>query len=324
MNNKVCFGCGVKLQTTDKEKNGYTPKSDAVYCMRCFRLMHYGEERNVNTPKEAKEIIRKINNDANKFVIFLCDYLNISNEVIKIFKAIKNKKVLVINKCELMPKEVNQRVFQEFVKNNYKIKDDVLLKGGKTKHGAKSIYDYLNNNNIHESYILGISNSGKSTLINDLMDICGTTKNKITVSSKVNTTLDFLRVKINNELTLIDSPGFVLSKTLDVDAHNKSITAYSFNIKAGNTLKLFDGKFYLKFDRDTKIVLYTNAATSKPATKVYRAVEGLKYNLDITDKQELILIGLGYIYIKEACSISTTIPLEYLEVRNSVYGVKDE
>lgn len=322
--NKVCYGCGVKLQNTDKDKLGYTPKEDAQYCMRCFRLMHYGEEKNANTPKEAKEIIRKINNDKDRYVIFLCDYLNISNDVIKIFKQIKNKKLLVINKCELMPKEVNPSRFADFVKNNYRIKDDIVLKGGRMRHGAKKLYEFIINRGIKEAYILGISNSGKSTLINDFMDICGTNKNKIAVSGKVNTTLDFLRVKLSNDLTLIDSPGFVLSKTLDADGHNKSITAYSYNIKAGNTLKLFDGKFYLKFDSDTKIVLYTNAVIKKPATKIYKAVDGLKYSISLGDKQDLILIGLGYIYVKEKCEISTTIPLEYLEVRDSLNGVKDE
>lgn len=324
MNNKVCYGCGVKLQFTDKDKNGYTPKKDSIYCMRCFRLMHYGEERNVSTPKEEKEIIRKINNDSKKFVIFLCDYLNISEEVIGLFKSIKNKKLLVINKCELMPKNVNQVKFLEYIKSNYKIKGDVKLKGGKTHHGVKSIIDYLEDHYIKESYIIGISNSGKSTLINDLMDVAGVKKNKITVSNKVNTTLDFLRVKINDNLTLIDSPGFILKNTLSVPEKNKTITAYSFNIKAGDTLKLLDGKYFVKFDSNTKVVLYTNAVCDKVATKIYKAVDGLKNNVVLSDKQDLIFVGLGYMYVKNATKISTTINKQYLEVRNSILGEQDE
>ena len=100
MNNKVCFGCGVKLQNTDSNKKGYTPKIDASYCMRCFRMIHYGENAIVDTPKEVKEIINKINKD-DKFVLFLCDFLNINNDVIKIFKSIKCKKMMIINKCQI-------------------------------------------------------------------------------------------------------------------------------------------------------------------------------------------------------------------------------
>ena len=43
--NKICFGCGIKLQSTDKEKLGYVPEKkleSSKYCMRCFRMMHYG------------------------------------------------------------------------------------------------------------------------------------------------------------------------------------------------------------------------------------------------------------------------------------------
>jgi len=39
-----CIGCGVQIQTEDKEKVGYTPASslnksedDVVHCQRCFR-----------------------------------------------------------------------------------------------------------------------------------------------------------------------------------------------------------------------------------------------------------------------------------------------
>ena len=98
--NKICYGCGVKLQTEDKDKLGYIPSNkaeDAKYCMRCFRMMHYGEKTVNNTPKDVREIINKINKDV-RFVIFLVDFLNINNEVISIFKSIKKRKVLVVNK----------------------------------------------------------------------------------------------------------------------------------------------------------------------------------------------------------------------------------
>lgn len=323
MNNKVCFGCGVKLQNTDSNKKGYTPKIDASYCMRCFRMIHYGENAIVDTPKEVKEIINKINKD-DKFVLFLCDFLNINNDVIKIFKSIKCKKMMIINKCELMPKTINKNTFASYIKDNYKIKDEVKLKGGTKNHGAKSILEYLTSHNIKSAYVLGISNSGKSTLINDLMDLCGTNKNKIAVNRRANTTLDFLRVKLNEQLTIIDSPGFIIKNSLDVDAYNKGITAYSFNIKAGDTLSLIDNKYYVKFDSDTKIVFYTNVDANKVVKKYYRAAEGLKYCLDINNYEDLVITGLGYMYIKNKCKISTNIPLNYLETRSSMFGGPNE
>jgi len=48
----ICAGCGIKVQTEDKEGLGYTPKSaldrDVVICQRCFRLKHYNEIQDVS------------------------------------------------------------------------------------------------------------------------------------------------------------------------------------------------------------------------------------------------------------------------------------
>ena len=44
--NKQCLGCGVILQTTNKDKIGYIPKNkleDSNYCERCFQITHYNK-----------------------------------------------------------------------------------------------------------------------------------------------------------------------------------------------------------------------------------------------------------------------------------------
>ena len=42
-----CLGCGIKLQTSDKNKVGYTPKENATMCERCFRLKNYNEFKEI-------------------------------------------------------------------------------------------------------------------------------------------------------------------------------------------------------------------------------------------------------------------------------------
>lgn len=113
---------------------------------------------------------------------------------------------------------------------------------------------------IREAYILGVSNSGKSTLINDLIDICDTKVTKTTVNNKANTTLDFIRVKLYDKLTLIDSPGFIMSNSLNHDTNGKSITAYNFNMKDGETVGLINNDYFLKFESATPIIFYTNSS----------------------------------------------------------------
>lgn len=321
--NKICYGCGVKLQTEDKDKLGYIPSNkaeDAKYCMRCFRMMHYGEKTVNNTPKDVREIINKINKDV-RFVIFLVDFLNINNEVISIFKSIKKRKVLVVNKCELLPKHIKKERIGDYIRDYYNIKDPIKLKGGKSLHGAKAVYNYLIDEDIKEAYILGISNSGKSTLINDLANITGANVAKINVSNTSNTTLDFIRVRLSDELTLIDSPGFIIDKYLETDVSSKSITAYSMDMKKDEILGLLDKEYFMKFSDNTSVTLYTNTVAKKVVKKYFKDTFGLSKKIEITKPNtDIVIYGIGFITVKKPCTIMTTIDLKHIEIRSSMFG----
>lgn len=320
--NKICFGCGAKLQSHSKDNPGYVPasKSDSsVYCMRCFRMIHYGESNNTNTPKEAKEIVNKINKD-NRFVIFLVDFLNINNEVIKIFKSINQKKMLVVNKCELMPKHIKKERVREFLKKHYDIKDVIKLKGGTNTHGAKSVLAYLEDEGIKEAYIVGMSNSGKSTLINDLINLENSSVAKTTVNNKANTTVDFIRVKINDNLTLIDSPGIILNYSLNHDSSGKNIIAYSMNMKECETVSLLDSSYFLKFDSKTPIVFYTNQNSKKAIKKYFKAAPNLVNTIEINEEYvDIVIYGIGFVTVKKKCVVTTNIDASFIEVRPSMF-----
>lgn len=321
--NKICYGCGAKIQTENKDYKGYVPTNkvnDAKYCMRCFRMMHYGENKEVDTPKDIKEIINKINKDIH-FVVFLVDFINLNKEVIDVFKAIKKPKVLVVNKCELIPKHIKRERVSQYICDYYDISDPIKLKGGTNNHGAKSILNYLQSQDIHVAYILGISNSGKSTLINDLMDICKAKTSKIVVNSKANTTLDFIRVKLDDDLTLIDSPGFILDNSLNNDVIGKDITAYSLQMKEGETASLLDNQYFFKVDHATPIVFYTNAQSRKVIKKYFKAAPNLVNKIEIyRDNMDIVLYGIGFITVKKRTTITTNIDLKYLEIRPSMFG----
>ena len=69
------------------------------------------------------------------------------------------------------------------------------------------------------------------SFINDLAYVLESKINRINTNKHANTTLDFMRVKLNNELTLIDSPGFIMPNSLNNDVTNKDIKMLSFNMK---------------------------------------------------------------------------------------------
>ena len=58
--NKICFGCGIKLQSTDKEKLGYVPEKkleSSKYCMRCFKMNNYGVIKPEKVNKNNQDVI---------------------------------------------------------------------------------------------------------------------------------------------------------------------------------------------------------------------------------------------------------------------------
>lgn len=319
---RVCFGCGAKLQSVDKNNVGYIPENKILsssYCMRCFRMTHYGENKNIQTLKNQDEIIDKINK-TNKFVIFLIDFLNINTEVINLYKKIKCSKILVINKCELIPKHVDKFYLKEYISKTYDIKEMIKLKGGKNSHGATSILKYLNDNNINEAYLVGITNAGKSTLINDLIKATKTNTNLATVNSKKNTTLDFIKVKLNNGITLIDSPGFIIENYINDDAINSDIKAISFNMKDHECLSIFENKYYFLTEKSTPITLYTNILSNNTAKKIFRKIENLDNEIEIDANTDIIIKGLGFMSFKKQTIIRTNIDSKYLELRKSIFG----
>ena len=110
--NKVCIGCGSKLQTLDKNKEGYiNPKvyEKATLCERCFKIKYYGEAYVTDNPKDKTSLIKMIN-DSKKSVVYLVDTLTISKETLSVIDSLSNKVYLVLTKKDLLPKSVRKIV----------------------------------------------------------------------------------------------------------------------------------------------------------------------------------------------------------------------
>lgn len=313
---KICFGCGAKLQYSNKNNIGYVPKEkidDAKYCMRCFKLMHYGVNINDSVPKTIDEILYLVNNDY-KFTIFMCDFLSLSDKIINIYNKIKGKKLLLISKIDVIPKDIKIDKVRKYIKDYYKV-DNVRFVSSVNNYGIDSLINYLLNNNIRETYILGETNSGKSTLINNILDAFDSKLTKTTMSNKKNTTLDFIRLYVNDSLTLIDSPGFVTDR-YELKEELKVIKPYTYQMKENECLKIND--FYLKVSNNTSITIYSNYKLD--IKKYYKDNIEYDYSKDINNNSDILVYGLGFINIKNDCKISlSNINKDYIEVRESVF-----
>ncbi|MDD2505221.1 MAG: 50S ribosome-binding GTPase [Bacilli bacterium] len=321
--NRICFGCGAKFQSLNINEDGYIPsgkEKSANYCQRCFKIIHYGIQSKSSTPKETDIIINSIYND-NKFVIFLVDFLSINSEVIEIFNKIKNDKILVISKVDLILKSIKEVHIKSFLKNYYKITSYIKLISSYNNYGVESLTKYLFKKNINSAYIVGLTNSGKSTLINKLIEANNSNMKMITTSYIPNTTLDFIRIKINKDLMIIDSPGFIINTIQnEIITPKNSLKVFlkpkTFQMKAGETLQIED--MYLNFNNNTSVTLYLS--NDLKLKKYFKEVI-FDYSININQNKDLIISGLGFLNIKSQTKVNIkNINKELIEIRNSVFG----
>lgn len=329
---KKCSGCGIELQCITKEKQGYIPPekiNDSSYCERCYKIIHYNEKIITKLDNINDYIIKEVNKKA-KYVYFLIDFLNINNETINTFKNVKAAKTLVISKLDIIPKSIKNSVIINWLKDNYNIKENIIFQSTKKNINTKSIMEKLEEQNINECYILGYTNAGKSTLINKLNNISELENQEITTSLIPNTTVDFIKIKINNNLTIIDSPGFTLEKTIyDENEFEliKRINPKSFLKPTTYQLKkiaslIIADKIRLKSSIDNSLTCYIS--NDIDIKRVFDKNEYLlnkeKITLSISANSDLVIKSLGFINIKKECNLTINSSYkELFEIRPSMF-----
>lgn len=329
--NKVCIGCGSKLQTLDKSKEGYiNPKvyEKATLCERCFKIKYYGEAYVTDNPKDKTSLIKMIN-DSKKSVVYLVDTLTISKETLSVIDSLSNKVYLVLTKRDLLPKSVKNSKLKEYISNLTLIKDVFVISALKN-NGVTELYNELIKNNEKSVYVIGYTSSGKSTFINKLLMLNGKSGN-ITTSSLPNTTLECINIKLNDKLTLIDTPGFVSENSsynfIDVDIYKKLLPksvikpkVYTikkdFMIILGDILRIENNS-----NEDVNLVFYfKNEIKLNKMRSIRNELLKDKDKLDVkVSDKDIILEGLGYIKVVGYANLTMyTLNKKMISVRNKM------
>lgn len=288
-----CVGCGIILQNDNSNKLGYTKKLDNKYCERCFKTIHYNEEKKVNNIDNNK-IINKINK-LEYLTLFITDLVSINKELIKVFKSINNEKMLVINKCDIIPDNLKLEHLEENIKNSFNIDDDICFISAKKEYNLNKIINKIES--AGNVIFCGETSSGKSTLINKL------TSSNLTTSKYNNTTLDFIKIKYL-EYSLYDTPGIIINE------NKKSVE----NIKI-KTCQLTDkyvvsiGKYKMRCSGNITLIINGDIEISSKKSDIV-----LENKVDIKDSSDLEIDG-GFIFVKNSCTIECN---EKLTVRKSI------
>lgn len=276
----LCGGCGIELQTEDKEALGYVPasslKNEDVLCKRCFQLKHYNKHTPVSlTEDDFLTMVSSISNTKG-LVVHLIDLFDVNGTLINNLSRIVGDKpiILVGNKVDLLPKSTNLRKVSQWLKKlaneaNLNV-INVFLISSETGLGMKEVAKEMEfQRKGHNIYVVGVTNVGKSTFINKYIDNATGLKEVITTSYFPGTTLGFIDIPLDDNTSLIDTPGivnseqmahYVSNKDLKLITPRKEVKARNYQLNSGQTLFIGGlGRFdFIKGDKETFVCYFSN------------------------------------------------------------------
>lgn len=297
-----CVGCGIKLQEKDKNELGYTPNLNNALCERCFKLKNYNILTNKGINIDNDKLINKIN-ELNTCVLFLVDFINLDSEVIDAYKKIKSKKILIITKADIIPKNIKYQKLIQNIKNIYDIKEDLILTSSKTKLNIKTITKLcLEEKNI---CLAGFTNAGKSSLINALVG------SDITVSKKSNTTQDFIKLNVDG-INIYDAPGF-MSNINRENIPRSIIRPITYQFPSKHYLLIQDIKLNILENANFTIYVGNEANIIRRKEN-----ENVECKIIVPKNSDVIIKGFCFINFKNTCMISLN--TKDYEIRPSIVG----
>ncbi len=327
MDTKKCTGCGVVLQDENITNDGYTTNLENDLCQRCFRMKNYGEYEIVSKSNDEYLSILEEINDTNDLVLHVVDVLNVDEDLNYINEHIGNKKILVLNKRDVLPLSVNDDKEISYFKEKYPFYDDIVLIGTRNNYNYDELFNIIKKyKTSNKVYLVGRTNAGKSSIINKLMSNYSVNTSNLTISPLPSTTLDTVSVDLSDDLTLIDTPGLVdvgnITNYIDNDMLNKitpkkEIKPRVIQVKEGSSI-LVEGILRIDILESDKNSFSFYMSNDLEIGKISSSNESLndlsKRNIDVLFGEDLVIDGLGFIKIVSKCNIDV-----YLDKRVDIF-----
>ena len=257
MISKKCTGCGMELQFEDEKKEGYVPEEKFIMegdllCQRCFKIKNYGKNsvNNFKSEDYSKEVLNSVKKSDIILPIFdIIDFEgSFTEEILDYLRDYRS--IVLVNKTDLLPGFVHPTEIADWIKDRLAEEDivpeNIAFISAKSKYGINGVIRKIKSifpDKKVKAVVLGVSNVGKSSVINLLLG-----KNKITTSKYSGTTLKSINNKIpDTNITITDTPGLIpkekrLSDMISVETGLKLVPAGEISRK---TFKLGDGQIFM-------------------------------------------------------------------------------
>ena len=357
MSKKICIGCGIELQSDYPEKNGYLPAAKLEepgehYCQRCFKIKNYGKYMPVRlTRDDYRKVVQEemVNSQVAIAVFDIIDFEgSFDDEILDVLREMDS--IVVINKLDLIPDEKHPSEVANWVKVRLAEEGiaplDIAIVSSKNGYGINGIFKKIKHfyPDGVEALVLGVTNVGKSSIVNRLLGA-----KKVTVSKYPGTTLKSVKNQIpHTNIFLIDTPGLIpdgrISDLVCEECNLKmvpsgEISRKTFKVKKGRALIIGDLLWFRVINEDEVTPIFslyaakdvtfheTNEDKLKELLKTdrgdlltppcencideYRKLEKIKHRVTVKTGEELVFKGLGWISVKRGpLEIEITAPKE--------------
>ena len=356
MEDILCIGCGAPIQTKYKDRLGYTPQSalekgmetGELYCQRCFRLRHYNEITDVQlTDDDFLRLLHEVG-DSNALVVNVVDIFDFNGSVIPgLPRFVTGNDVLLVgNKKDILPKSVKTSKVTQWLMERAHEEGlrpvDVVLTSAQNKQAIKELIEKIEQyRKGRDVYVVGVTNVGKSTLINAIIQEITGDKEVITTSRFPGTTLDKIEIPLADGSHIYDTPGiihrhqmahYLSAKNLKYISPKKEIKPKTYQLNPEQTLFLgglgrFDfvsgnkQGFTAYFDNElqlhrTKLAgagefyeKHVGSLLTPPSKKeVSDFPQLVKHELKIEAKTDVVFSGLGWIRVTGPAKIAAWAP----------------
>lgn len=289
-----CIGCGIKLQTEHKDRPGYLPEAafgrEPVICQRCFRIKNYNEASSVSVDQD--EFLRLLGGigSTNSLVLHIADLFDFEGSLISGLQRFvgNNPVILAVNKCDLLPKVTNWNKVRNWVQQRCKEQGlrtaEIVLVSARRNQGFERLLETVSElRGQRDVYVVGATNVGKSTLINRLISDYSDLEQELTTSRYPGTTLDSVRIPLDDGHFIIDTPGIVypwryseLVERVDLDAvmPSQPLKPLVYQLNEGQSLFFGGlGRFDFVQGPHQSFTLFTSGTVKIHRTKLERADE---------------------------------------------------